>query len=475
MLASAFSVVPRSSSKRRWLQRLKHAFLPHHGNGYHPHLLRDHHLLGHAAFFTGMKVLLILGATLIPAEAFLAPDVLAEQASALVQLTNRAREEQGLSALKVSSLLVRSSDLRAEDMAEKSYFSHISPDGHRLSYFLKVAGYAYREAGENLAMGFSDAQGAMQGWMKSPTHYANLVDPAFSEIGIGVEGGVMHGKPTVFVAQHFGSPYLEDAPNAPEPTREHPVPATGDQVAETTSPAVAGVKTPKTVAVVTNVPAVSKQKPVQAIAAAPANADIPTPATPVAPSSSMAVATASLAIAEQELLHDTRVSLDQALSSLHWQDENANTRVEARVVIRGEIVSADLLVQNYVFTLREQEPGVYVGAFTVPESSDELFRVIVSPTIRVRNIGGSEAVHPIDWTQPKIVSETPWQRYVQARSWLSKSIPVYSLVRGLFFAGAIVFAGLILVTLAGEFRKQHPHILLKTMALVALLLLYTTF
>lgn len=473
ILPSTVSSVPRSSRKRRWLQRLKHAFLPHHGNGYHPHLLRDHHLVGHAAFFTGIKIVLILGATLIPAEAFLAPDILAEQASALVQLTNRAREEQGLKTLSVSSLLVRSSGLRAHDMAEKSYFSHVSPDGHRLSYFLKAAGYAYHEAGENLAMGFSDAQSAMQGWMKSPTHYANVVDPVFSEVGISVEGGVMNGKPTVFVAQHFGSPYQDDATAAPEPAQEHPVPAQGERVAEQGSSAVAGVKTQTTVASAPRVVTIrSKAAVPQTAAALPADPVATKPSLPVI--STTTIVAAAL-IDDTVPLQDTSISLDRSLSSLVWHDEGTNTRLEVRAVIRGGITTAEILVENYVFALREQEPGVYVGAFTVPESSDRLFRVIISPTIRVTKADGTRAVQPLDWTEPKIVSETPWQRYVQARSWLSRSIPVYSLVRGFFFAAAIAFAGMILVTLAGEFRKQHPHILLKTMALVGLLLLYTTF
>lgn len=451
------SFVPRSSRRRRWLQRLKHAFLPHYGNGYHPHLLRDHHLMGHAVFFTSIKAILILGATLIPAEAFLAPDVLAEQASALVQLTNRAREEQGLSTLAVSSLLVRSSGLRAHDMAEKSYFSHVSPEGRRLSYFLKTAGYAYREAGENLAMGFSDAQSAMQGWLKSPTHYANVVDPAFSEIGIGVEGGMMNGKPTVFVAQHFGAPYTGEGEASTEPA---PVPAEGQKPANQTPPAVAGIKAPQPVA----------QKIVPAAPTAPTVPPVPLPMTPTT-APPVVASTGAQPLTPQE----TSVSLDRAQSSLAWRDLGQQTRLEARAVIHGDVQTVEVLVQNYVFPLREQESGVFTGAFTVPESSDALFRVIISPTIRVKTAAGTEAVHPLDWTAPKIVSETPWERYVQARSWLSRSIPVYTLVRGLFFAAAIAFAGMILVTLAGEFRKQHPHVVLKTMALVGLLLLFTTF
>lgn len=461
MLAPVFDSVPRSSFARRAFRRFTHAVLPHRGNGYHPHLLRDHHLIGHAAFFTGLKALLILGATLIPSEAFLAPDVLADQASALVQLTNRVREEQGLPALVVSSLLVRSSGLRSHDMATKSYFSHVSPDGHRLSYFLKAAGYAYREAGENLAMGFSDADGALQGWMKSPTHYANLVDPVFEQIGIGVEGGVMNGKPTVFVAQHFGAPYHEapeviPAPERPpEPVREHPVPASVEQVATRVAPAVAGVKTPVAT------------RPTLVMSSAP----------PEATSSVMLVGSSAPVLTNQleQPLFEERVSLDVALSSLTWQDTGSNTRVEARAVIRGDVASAELLVQNYRFILREAEPGVYVGAFTIPESSDALFRVIISPVLQVQTPDGGQVIHPLAWTAPKIVSETPWQRYVQARSWLSRSIPVYTLVRSVLFVIAAIFGGILLLGFFGNYRKQHPHVMLKTAALIALLLLYTRF
>ena len=48
-----------------------------------------------------------------------------------------------------------------------------------------AAGYRYRMTGENIAAGPSRAEDAVAGWIKSPPHCANLMSPAFNEMGVG--------------------------------------------------------------------------------------------------------------------------------------------------------------------------------------------------------------------------------------------------------------------------------------------------
>jgi hypothetical protein len=59
---------------------------------------------------------------------------------------------------------------------------------------------------------FFESSDVSQAWMNSPSHRANIVKPAYKEIGIGVARGVYNGKSTIFVAQFFGTPIATKVP-----------------------------------------------------------------------------------------------------------------------------------------------------------------------------------------------------------------------------------------------------------------------
>ncbi|MBD2773011.1 hypothetical protein ICL16_13245 [Iningainema sp. BLCCT55] len=54
---------------------------------------------------------------------------------------------------------------------------------------MKQHGYNFRQAGENVASGYSSAQDVMRGWMNSTGHRANILNPNYREIGIGYARG----------------------------------------------------------------------------------------------------------------------------------------------------------------------------------------------------------------------------------------------------------------------------------------------
>lgn len=71
------------------------------------------------------------------------------------------------------------------DMAARNYFAHVSPDGGTLVTRAEAAGYTtWRELGENIAAGYT-VQNVVQGWIDSPSHCKNLMDPKFKEMGAG--------------------------------------------------------------------------------------------------------------------------------------------------------------------------------------------------------------------------------------------------------------------------------------------------
>lgn len=153
-------------------------------------------------------------------------------ASEIRSLTNNLRQTVGLNSLTGNSALARSAQMKAEDMASKSYFAHENPQGQRLGYWLAVVGYDYQYAGENLAVGFETSGGTMNGWKNSPTHYANIIKPEYTEIGVGVANGVYNGEQVTFVVQHFGVQKAIVVTPAPIQVIEQPV-APVDEVVDT--------------------------------------------------------------------------------------------------------------------------------------------------------------------------------------------------------------------------------------------------
>ncbi|WP_157267287.1 CAP domain-containing protein [Azohydromonas aeria] len=69
------------------------------------------------------------------------------------------------------------------DMARRRYFEHRSPEGAAVDERARRAGYDWRRVGENIAFGTGSARHTVQGWIDSPGHCRNLMDPAFAEMG----------------------------------------------------------------------------------------------------------------------------------------------------------------------------------------------------------------------------------------------------------------------------------------------------
>jgi uncharacterized protein YkwD len=101
--------------------------------------------------------------------------------------------------------LAEASRLHAEDMARYNYLSHNGRDGSDPAQRVERAGYRYRATGENIAGGQMKPEDAVAGWIKSPPHCANLMDPVFTEMGVAfaVDPGSDMG---VYWSQAFGAP-----------------------------------------------------------------------------------------------------------------------------------------------------------------------------------------------------------------------------------------------------------------------------
>ncbi|HWD04638.1 MAG TPA: CAP domain-containing protein [Amycolatopsis sp.] len=107
---------------------------------------------------------------------------LAEQ---VVDLVNAERDKAGCAPVAEDSHLAKAAQEHSDDMSERDYFSHTTPDGEHFDERARDAGYSQPGA-ENIAKGPTSAQQVMRVWMDSRDHRANIVNCSFTNIGVGV-------------------------------------------------------------------------------------------------------------------------------------------------------------------------------------------------------------------------------------------------------------------------------------------------
>ena len=116
-------------------------------------------------------------------------------------LINAKRTAAGLSALKVDAELQNVARAKAEDMVKNNYFSHTSPTYGSPFDMMKRFGVSYKTAGENIA-GNSSNTGAVNAWMNSEGHKANILNSSFNYTGVAVVKSSKYGK--IFVQMFIG-------------------------------------------------------------------------------------------------------------------------------------------------------------------------------------------------------------------------------------------------------------------------------
>lgn len=124
----------------------------------------------------------------------------------LYELTNAQRLKNNLPVLTYNEKLSQAAYYKAQDMFNKNYWAHFSPDGNTPWTFILSSGYQYEYAGENLAKNFLFSNNVVDAWINSPTHRENLLRREFSEVGFAIVNGVLNGEETTLIVQMFGKP-----------------------------------------------------------------------------------------------------------------------------------------------------------------------------------------------------------------------------------------------------------------------------
>jgi uncharacterized protein YkwD len=164
----------------------------------------------------------------------------------LFQLMNGARVNNGRKAVQQHSTLVSIARWRSKDQVDRDYFDHtIKGTNHLVYHWYDLNGLQYSWAGENIGWnnGYSDADSPIaihEGFMNSPGHRANVLEPSFTHGGVGA-----YAKDNVMFLGKMRNPRFytqlfmtaNSAPPPPPPPDDDPPPSGGGGGGTATAPA----------------------------------------------------------------------------------------------------------------------------------------------------------------------------------------------------------------------------------------------
>ncbi len=104
-----------------------------------------------------------------------------------------------------NTALARAAQGHADDMAQRNYFSHDSADGRSFDQRAQAAGYTGSTLGENISAGRTSLDATLSSWLASPGHCANLMNPAYRDVGLSC-ASVSGAQYSTYWVQMFGAP-----------------------------------------------------------------------------------------------------------------------------------------------------------------------------------------------------------------------------------------------------------------------------
>src|SRR5690606_17679241 len=122
------------------------------------------------------------------------------------RLLNQDRERLGLRALRWNDAIASIARAHSHDMRDNRFFAHVSPYRGDLSQRFETGRFAARTRGENISRNDS-VYDAQAGLMQSLGHRENILNPNYTDVGVGVVFGTdAYGNRTMFFTQNFAAP-----------------------------------------------------------------------------------------------------------------------------------------------------------------------------------------------------------------------------------------------------------------------------
>jgi uncharacterized protein YkwD len=106
--------------------------------------------------------------------------------------TNAHRARYRAQPVRYHYALAVAAQRHANDMASRNQMTHTGSDGSNPGQRISRAGFRWTSWGENVAVGYSSSSAVVWAWLNSPGHRANLLNPRFQWMGVGIAWG--HGR-----------------------------------------------------------------------------------------------------------------------------------------------------------------------------------------------------------------------------------------------------------------------------------------
>lgn len=110
-------------------------------------------------------------------------------ASEVLRLVNIERDKVGAAHLVLDGALCDAANMRAIEMDYSGNFSHTRPDGRDCFTVFSFCKISFYTCGENIAAGYPTPAAVVDGWMNSTGHKANILNTAFTKMGLGYSTG----------------------------------------------------------------------------------------------------------------------------------------------------------------------------------------------------------------------------------------------------------------------------------------------
>ena len=103
-------------------------------------------------------------------------------------MLNQVRADNGSAPVSYDARLGRAAQVHADDMLSMGRMTHTGSDGSNAGQRISREGYNWRTWGENVARGYQTEEAVLDGWVNSPGHQANNINPAFEDFGLAKAG-----------------------------------------------------------------------------------------------------------------------------------------------------------------------------------------------------------------------------------------------------------------------------------------------
>jgi uncharacterized protein YkwD len=100
-----------------------------------------------------------------------------------------ATDHPAAAPLKWQTQVEQAALAQAQYLQQNNLFTHTGANGSSVGDRVTATGYVWQTVGENIAAGYPDLTSVVQGWIDSPGHCVNVMNPNFTDLGVVVLQG----------------------------------------------------------------------------------------------------------------------------------------------------------------------------------------------------------------------------------------------------------------------------------------------